>query len=70
MTSEEKAEAAMIGELWPRIIDADAKGESANLEMHALEALQTPTAKALKAGLFTDLGWRRAFMAMAAAKKL
>lgn len=70
MTNEEEAEAGMIGELWPRIINADAKCEPCEMEMHALEALQTPTAKALKLGLFTDLAWRRAYMAMAAAKKL
>lgn len=70
MTLDEEAEASMIGELYPRIIEADRRGESCGLEMHALEALQTPTAKALKRGLFTDLGWRRAFLAMDAAKRI
>lgn len=70
LVDDEKAEAMMIGELYPRIINADANCESCDLEMHALEALNTPTAKALKRGLFTDLAWRRAFMAIHAAKRL
>lgn len=70
MTPDEQAEASMIGELYPRIIEADRRCESFGLEMHALEALQTPTAKALKRGLFTDLAWRRAFLAIDAAKRI
>lgn len=70
MSSDESAEAGMVGDLWAHIIKKDAKCESIGLEMHALEALQTPTARALKLGLFTDMAWRRAFLALDAAKRL
>lgn len=70
MTKDEKSEAQMIGELAPRILRADAEGESCAMEMHALEAMVTPTGKALKRALFVEMGWRRAFMAEAAIKRL
>lgn len=60
------AEAQMVGELAPRIITADANNEDASMEMHALEAMTTPVGKALKRALWVELGWRRAYMAMAA----
>lgn len=67
---DDAAEASMIGELAPLIITKDERGESAHLEMHALEAMNTPTGRALKHAMFIEMGYRRAYHALAAANKL